>query len=228
MSSTADIRHAGEPVRLWWTLVAGLLLWAFILFVFGHLVSSKDAEVAPPPPLDAQLVELPEAKPSAPPSPPQKTRAPVVKPRQVVADAPRVDRTVDKTAPPPTAKDNPVPEQAPAPAPAQTPVSKPAPLASPVSDASSGTEQMGAKAIYQPLPKIPDDLRDEAISAVAIARFQINPDGTVSVELIKATSNPRINQIIVNTLKTWKFFPALQNGKPVSSTQEIKVRVDVS
>lgn len=226
MSSTADIRHAGEPIRLWWTLVAGLLLWALILFVFGHLVASKDAEVATPPPLDAQLVELPEAKPSAPPSPPQKTREPVVKPRQVVADAPRVDRTVDKTAPTPTAKDNPVPEQAPVPV--QAPVAKPAPPASPVSDTSSGTEQMGAKAIYQPLPKIPDDLRDEAISAVAVARFHVNPDGTVSVELIKATSNPRINQIIVNTLKTWKFFPALQNGKPVSSTQEIKVHIDVS
>jgi protein TonB len=220
MSSTADVRHAGEPIRLWWALVAGFFLWALILFVFGHLVASKDAEVATPPPIDAQLVELPEAKPLAPPSLPQKAREPVVKPRQAVADAPRVDRTVDKTAPQSTAKENPVPVQA--------PVSKPAPPASPVSDASSGTEQMGAKAIYQPLPKIPDDLRDEAISAVAIARFQINPDGTASVELIKATSNPRINQIIVNTLKTWKFFPALQNGKPVSSTQEIKVHIDVS
>jgi protein TonB len=87
---------------------------------------------------------------------------------------------------------------------------------------------MGAKAIYQPLPTIPDDLRDEAISSVAIARFHINPDGTVTVELIKPTANPRINRLLLSTLKTWKFFPAMQDGKPIPSTQDIKVNVNVS
>lgn len=86
---------------------------------------------------------------------------------------------------------------------------------------------MGARALYQPLPKIPDELRDQAIRTDAMARFYIDTDGTVRVELIKATSDPRINQIILNTLRTWKFFPATQDGTPVQSTQDIRVRIAV-
>ena len=86
---------------------------------------------------------------------------------------------------------------------------------------------MGARAVYQPIPKIPEDLRDAAINAVAVARFHINADGTATVELSKPTPDPRINQVILSTLKTWRFFPALRHGVPVPSLQDIKVAVDV-
>jgi hypothetical protein len=46
--------------------------------------------------------------------------------------------------------------------------------------------------------------------------------------LLKATSSPRINQLILNTLRTWKFFPALEQGKPVPSVQDIRIHIDVS
>lgn len=86
---------------------------------------------------------------------------------------------------------------------------------------------MGARAIYQPIPKIPDELREEAINAVAVARFHINIDGTATVELITPTSNPHINQLILNTLKTWRFFPAMRDNKPQESVQEIRIHVDI-
>jgi periplasmic protein TonB len=62
---------------------------------------------------------------------------------------------------------------------------------------------------------------------VALARFDIRPDGTATVELVQPTPNPVLNRIILDTLKTWRFFPALDRGRPVASTQEVRVRLEV-
>lgn len=77
------------------------------------------------------------------------------------------------------------------------------------------------------MPRIPDDLRDEAFDSVARARFHIAVDGSITVELVRPTQNPRINRILLDTLKNWKFSPAIKNGKPVASTEEILIRVNV-
>ncbi|WP_236070022.1 energy transducer TonB [Paraburkholderia nemoris] len=87
---------------------------------------------------------------------------------------------------------------------------------------------MTAHAIAQPLPELPDDLRDQAYQTVATARFAIHVDGSVDVELIKPTANPRLNQILLETLRKWRFFPAMQAGHPVESRQDIRVHFNVS
>ncbi|MFC0692285.1 TonB family protein [Paraburkholderia humisilvae] len=94
----------------------------------------------------------------------------------------------------------------------------------------SGTTSAGngpAHAILQPLPAIPDDLREDAFQAVATARFAVHRDGSVDVELIKPTHNPRLNQLLLDALTKWRFFPAMKNGEAVESTQEIRVHVNV-
>jgi len=86
---------------------------------------------------------------------------------------------------------------------------------------------MGAQAIERPLPKIPDDLREETFSVTAVARFQIAADGTATVELARPTPNPRLNRLLLDTLKNWRFFPAMKDGKPVASVQEIRIQFEV-
>ncbi len=86
---------------------------------------------------------------------------------------------------------------------------------------------MGARALYQPKPTLPEDLRDETIHSVVMARFHIDSNGNATVNLTQAAANPRVNQLILNTLKTWRFFPAIQGGKPVASVQDVKVAIDV-
>lgn len=86
---------------------------------------------------------------------------------------------------------------------------------------------MGARAIYQPKPEIPDDMRDQPVHVTVLARFHIAADGSVTVELVNPAANPRINQLLLNTLRDWRFFPAIQNGKPVDSDQEIQIHFDV-
>jgi protein TonB len=44
---------------------------------------------------------------------------------------------------------------------------------------------------------------------------------------MRPTDNPRINRIILDTLRTWMFYPALDKGKPVASLQQIRIRLSV-
>jgi protein TonB len=85
----------------------------------------------------------------------------------------------------------------------------------------------GARAIVRPMPQIPDDMREGAFNSAALARFHIAVDGSVTVELVKPTQNPRLNRILLDSLRKWRFIPAIKNGKPVASTEEIVVKIEV-
>jgi TonB family protein len=77
--------------------------------------------------------------------------------------------------------------------------------------------------ISNSLPQIPNDLREEAFVSEAIARFYIDTAGSVTrVELIKPCANPRLNNLLLKSLKSWKFA-----AKNVSSTQDIRVSFKV-
>lgn len=76
---------------------------------------------------------------------------------------------------------------------------------------------------YHPLPAIPDELRFEAFNSYAIARFYISASGVVEkVELIKPCSNPKLNQLLLKTLKNWTF-----NSSHAPSTRDIRVTFKV-
>ncbi|REG48751.1 TonB family protein [Paraburkholderia sp. BL6669N2] len=94
--------------------------------------------------------------------------------------------------------------------------------------AGSPTGNSPARAIAQPLPPVPDELREQAYQTVATARLVIHTDGSVAVELIKPTQYPRLNQIVLETLRSWRFFPAMQDGHPVETRQDIRVHFNVS
>lgn len=86
---------------------------------------------------------------------------------------------------------------------------------------------MGARAVYKPMPTIPDELRHNKFEGVAVARFHVAVDGSAQVELVQATNNVVLNRLLLETFKTWRFFPAMDNGQPVASTIEIRVPVSI-
>jgi protein TonB len=92
---------------------------------------------------------------------------------------------------------------------------------------SLGSANGGAQAIYAPVPTIPDDLRADVFHAEAIARFQVLPDGTAQVTLVRPTPNPRLNYLLLETLKQWRFFPAVREGKAVASVVEIRIPIAI-
>lgn len=77
--------------------------------------------------------------------------------------------------------------------------------------------------IFNPLPEIPEELRGEVFSSVAVARFHIDAAGNVArVELVQPCSDPRLNNLLLKTLKNWRFPTEAAN-----STQDIRVSFKV-
>ena len=90
-----------------------------------------------------------------------------------------------------------------------------------------GSESSGARAIYSPAPEIPENLRDQPLQTVAVAHFKISYDGQVQVSLITPTENPELNQILLDTLKQWRFFPAIKSGIAVDSQFDVRIPISV-
>jgi periplasmic protein TonB len=93
--------------------------------------------------------------------------------------------------------------------------------------AGVGNDSAGARAIYAPLPKIPDELREYDFKSVAVARFKVSPGGTVTVALITPTPDPRLNEILLATLRQWRFFPAMRDGEAVASEFDVRIPIVV-
>ncbi|MBU6428744.1 MAG: hypothetical protein KGR26_07040 [Cyanobacteria bacterium REEB65] len=190
--------------------------------MFGYAKALSRAAPAPPPrAIEEKLVVLP-----TPPAPPKPKSRP--KPKALVrkplprAVKPMRRRPVKVAATVATA-DKIVPIPPPEEIAAQTP-----PPSAPLGDRDVlQGNVMGAKAIYQPLPQIPDDLRHDALDVVAVARFHVAADGSATVELQSATGNPELNALLLQALNAWRFFPALLDGKPIASTLDIRIPVEV-
>jgi len=94
-------------------------------------------------------------------------------------------------------------------------------------------KQGGSKAnqvatiVARPLPEIPEELRQEAFVSKAIARFYIADDGEVRVELIQPCNNPRLNQLLLKSLRKWKFSPAHKMGIATASVQDVQINFKV-
>jgi periplasmic protein TonB len=95
------------------------------------------------------------------------------------------------------------------------------------SGAGIGNDTSGARAIYAPTPTIPDDLREDAFHAVAVAHFWVARDGTIKVTLTQPTQNPRLNQILLATLREWQFFPAMKDGIAIASEFDVRIPISV-
>jgi protein TonB len=74
---------------------------------------------------------------------------------------------------------------------------------------------------------IPDDLREDVIDTEAVAKFKVTADGIVEVSLAKPTPNPRLNQLLLETLQQWKFFPATRDGIAIDAAFEVRIPITV-
>jgi protein TonB len=230
-----------EPkTRLVVAVVVAFGLWCAALVLIGGLLVTPKISPPSPPNLDAQLVEI------EPPLPATNT------PAQAAPAHPAPPANIKHATPAPVHHATPVHQEpslqaaahvAPPAAPSAPATPSPAPSAPPASAmppesvvnrsppatalAASGSGHTGAHVIAQPLPEIPDDLREAAYHAIALARFTIRADGSVEVELLQPTQQPRLNQLLLASLHNWRFFPATENGKPVESQQDVRVHLVV-
>jgi periplasmic protein TonB len=237
--------YLDEPNRrLVWTLPMALLVWLALLIGFSRMLELA----APPPrdvkPIEARLVELspevsglqggPPPAAAAKPQPALVKPVPIVRPHPVVHIHPRVK--LKPVAPPVmpsetgTAKSEPAPPEASSGGAATAThgggAGVPGGTGPSVGGSRLGSDTAGAGTLYAPVPEIPDELREEALDTFAIAHFKIGYDGNFEVTLAKPTSNPELNRILLDTLKQWRFFPAVSHG--VAITSELVIRIPVT
>ncbi|TCG05895.1 hypothetical protein BZM27_30260 [Paraburkholderia steynii] len=234
------------------TAVACVIALCIWLCVLGEMTSALLGSMrppAPPAPLDMRLVVIDQAPtreaPAAPAMPAPHTTGEKPQPLERKLPHAAIHRAVPRSVAKPDAKAAPDDTGTPREQDAQTtrqPSTNPPAMhaGSDAAQASSekhetpdaaraaATGTVAARSISQPLPALPDDLREQAYQTVAIARFRIHTDGSADVELIRPTPYPRLNQILLETLRQWRFFPALQDGRPIESTQDIRVHFTVS
>jgi periplasmic protein TonB len=247
-NASADARHDPHLIspylddpgrRLLWTLPMALLIWLALLMGFSAML---ELTAAPPPDLkavEARLVELPpevgglQGGPAA--AAPAQPKPAVVKPVPVVHPhvAPHPHIKMKPIAPPVapsetgTAKTEAPPEPSSGNANAHPSSNSAAGGSGSGSGSGLGSDTAGARAIYAPVPTIPDELREDTINTVAVAHFKVSYDGQVEVTLVTPTSNPQLNEILLDTLKQWKFFPAMRNGVAIPSEFDIRIPVTV-
>jgi protein TonB len=185
--------------RIYWTLPLALLICAVTFSLFAYSMWRPVLHSPDPAPVTAELVELP-------------------------APAQAQPQVRQKTIEQPSIKPDVLPEPAP---PAQPSAATPPPAAATAPPALA-SENHGAQALVRPLPTIPDELREEAMNEAATARFTIAVDGSATVELVKPTQNPRLNRLLLDTLKKWKFMPAIKQGQPVPSVEVMIIRLHVN
>ena len=218
--------------RLAWITPLSILVWAAVLICFSFLLE----QTAPPPPelkpLEARIVELPptaglQSLAAAPT--PAKARVEV---KHKAATPPLHTRNLQippKTMPSPRETGNSATQPAPPSASSFNENARKGETASGVTGTGSGlgSDSAGARAIYAPIPKIPDELREDTFEAVAVAHFKVSYEGVVEVSLATPTSSPRLNEILIDTLKQWRFSPAMKNGIAIDSEFEVRIPITV-
>jgi periplasmic protein TonB len=81
--------------------------------------------------------------------------------------------------------------------------------------------------ICAPIPSIPDDLRDEVMQATAVVRFHVRSGGEATVALVTSTDYSERDELILDTLREWRFAPAVRNGVKIDSDAELRLLVSV-
>jgi len=244
MTETA-IRFRDDPwPRLRWLVPAALGLTLLSQMAFLSLLGLPASPPTVPRPVDVQVIELPAPPASARPAPPERRSSPPPRrldapsPRPVLAPSePRIE--VPRAPAPPVAEEPVTPAPAatvpapPAPSPpsaapsTQVPLTALPPSRGPQDATLGGTDSMSARAIYKPMPEIPEALRRRTIDMVAVARFRVDAAGRAQVELVEPTPDPDLNRALLESLQRWRFFPATQAGRPVASTIDVRIPVSV-
>ena len=215
--------------RLWWEIPLATFIMGSGLFLFSAFLAPPKSQAPVPVTLDAEIANIgltgsartTHPRP-IPPKPPvvRKTGLPKMRPKSLI---------LHPSKPPSPKSAQSRPSQSPPKKQAYSRPPKPA-IPDPASTSRTtgpGAMDVSAQAYDRPMPRIPDSLLGEEIDTIALARFRVKADGTSTVELVQATNEPSLNRAILEALRRWRFQPAIRNGKPVESTVELRIPIEV-
>lgn len=79
------------------------------------------------------------------------------------------------------------------------------------------------RAIYSPDPQFTDAARKAKYSGTAVLRLTVTTEGTTRDVKILNSLTPDLDRKAVAAVKTWKFEPAMKDGKPVPVSIDVEV-----
>ncbi len=84
-----------------------------------------------------------------------------------------------------------------------------------------------AEAVSCPQPAVTAEMLEQGIKANCLAKFAIANTGKHTVQLLSSTGSSEVDEMTLETLRTWRFRPASLSGEPVPSVRKIKVEFEV-
>ena len=198
-----------------------------LLWFFGHLLNHP-VIVEDSKPIEAEFIELNEAKKSialepkvekivplsspisAAPSTPIQTPTP---PSDIPVVSAPISAPIDKS-PEPTKSPEPMPPAA------ITKSETPPTKNTPIKNTLLSGGHTGAQKLISPNPSI-DEFCDKPFKYILSVRFHIGIDGIANLDIITPSPNLKLNRSILEQLKKWRFFPAMSEGKPIASDLDI-------
>jgi TonB family protein len=137
------------------------------------------------------------------------------KPEPAKPEPPKPEPPKPEPAKPEPAKPEPAKPEPPAPEPAKPEPPKPEPP-----KPKGPTKE--AEAVNTIKPEIPDDLKKGEYRSFVRVKVEIDPDGSFTPILRTSSGNMEIDRRVLDSLKRWRWKPALKDGIPVKSTQLFK------
>ena len=127
------------------------------------------------------------------------------------------------SAPAPNGTPTPQPSSQPTETPAPTATPEPAPTPAPEPTKTPRGETRRAQLLAEKAVRVDAELFEGIELKPLSASFAVAVDGSATAQLLGSSGSRRVDAVVLNQIKTWRFRPALENGKVVSSTTKLRV-----
>jgi TonB family protein len=82
-------------------------------------------------------------------------------------------------------------------------------------------------AVSQVEPVYPAEMKEHDVNGEAMILFTVLIDGTVSEAMVVTANDVQFGHAALNSVRQWRFQPALVNGKPVNCRLMVPISFDI-
>lgn len=78
------------------------------------------------------------------------------------------------------------------------------------------------------LPEIPSELRTQTLATQVTVQVSVDESGASSVSLVSSCGNERLDKLVLDAVKKWKWNPAVAEGVPIPALFQYTVKLKVN
>ncbi|WP_395144956.1 TonB family protein, partial [Armatimonas sp.] len=85
-----------------------------------------------------------------------------------------------------------------------------------------------AERTSDPDPELTPDMKKGQLNVNLRVRVTVDPDGSHSEELIQGSGDRDVDQLILKTMRRWKWRPALRDGEKAKQTLTFRYKININ